>query len=214
MKAYDSIEYYGDHWGIHTIAFDKLDGSNLRFEYSQKRGFYKSGTRNVMIDQTNSDFGFAIDLFLNKYNEKLCKLFKGKDYRNIQSFVCFAELVGNNSAFGQHDFQNDNFDIILFDVNEYKKGFVPPRRFIKDFGDLGIPKIVYEGNLNKEFVQQVKNNEFNLTEGVICKSSIKTKKLNDQLYYCKIKTNDWFDRLRNKNIELYNKEIKDLKIEL
>lgn len=210
MKSYDSIEYYGDYWGVHTIAFDKLDGSNLRFEYSQKRGFYKFGTRNVMIDASNPDFGFAIDIFLNKYNESLCKLFKEKDYRNIQSFVCFAELLGKNSAFGQHDL-NDNFDIVLFDVNEYKKGFVPPRRFIKDFGDLGIPKVVYEGNLNKEFVQRVKTNEFGLSEGVICKSAIKTKKLNDQLYYCKIKTNDWFDRLRNKNIEMYNKEVKELK---
>jgi hypothetical protein len=31
MKHYDSIEYYGDNWGLPIIAFDKLDGSNLRF---------------------------------------------------------------------------------------------------------------------------------------------------------------------------------------
>lgn len=30
MKQYDHIEYYGNHWGIPVIAFDKLDGSNLR----------------------------------------------------------------------------------------------------------------------------------------------------------------------------------------
>lgn len=30
MKQYDSIEYYGDNWGIPIIAFDKLDGSNIR----------------------------------------------------------------------------------------------------------------------------------------------------------------------------------------
>ena len=46
-------------------------------------------------------------------------IFKEKEYRNVQSFVCFAELVGRRSEFGQHDFENDTFDIILFDVHEH-----------------------------------------------------------------------------------------------
>ena len=210
MKDYSSIEYYGDYWGLPIIAFDKLDGSNIRFEYSQKRGFYKFGTRRVMMDRTNEDFGFAIDLFLNKYADGLEKIFKSKDYRNIQSFVCFAELVGKNSAFGQHEFGSDEFDIVLFDVDAYKKGFIPPRQFVKDFGALGIPKVVYDGNLNMEFVKAIKENKYDLSEGVICKGVIKTKK-NEGLYYCKIKTNDWFDRLRSKHIDLYEEEIKQTK---
>lgn len=36
MKQYDSIEYYGDNWGIPIIAFDKLDGSNLRLLYGKQ----------------------------------------------------------------------------------------------------------------------------------------------------------------------------------
>ena len=46
MKSYDKIP----HWnkailGEPTIAFLKNDGSNLRFEFSKKRGeFYKFGT--------------------------------------------------------------------------------------------------------------------------------------------------------------------------
>jgi len=209
MKQYDSIEYYGDYWGLPIVAFDKLDGSNLRFEYSHKRGFYKFGTRKQMIDQ-NSEFGFAIDLFLNKYNESLSKIFRSREYRNILSFVCYAELVGTKSAFGQHEFGNDVFDIVLFDVDQYKKGFVSPRDFVKDFGSTGIPRVVYEGNLNKELVEQVKNNEFNLTEGVICKGITVTRKGRPELYYCKIKTNDWFDRLRKKDVSLFESEMKDL----
>lgn len=208
MKQYDSIDYYGKHWGLPIFAFDKLDGSNLRFEYSHKRGFYKFGTRNVMIDENNEDFGFAVPLIRNKYEEALTKVFKSKDYRNSQSFVCFAELVGSKSNFGQHDFRNDNFDVVLFDVSQYKKGFIPPKQFINDFGHTGIPRLVYHGNLNKELVAQIKTNQFGLTEGVICKGTIQTKKDNSQLYYCKIKTNDWFDRLRSKNIDLYNEELK------
>ena len=208
MKAYDSIEYYGDHWGLPITAFDKLDGSNLRFEWSPKRGFYKFGSRNVMIDESNEQFGFAINIFKEKYEKGLTDLFRSKDYRNTLSFTCFAELIGQKSAFGQHEFETDQFDVVLFDVFGYKKGFVPPKQFVKDFSDLGIPRVVYEGNLNKEFVQQIKSNEFGLAEGVICKGVIKTKKGNDNLYYCKIKTDDWFERLRNRLPKQFEDEMK------
>lgn len=213
MKQYDSIEYYGSNWGLPIIAFDKPDGSNLRFEYSKKRGFYKFGTRGMMIDESHETFGFAVTLFQEKYTLELDKIFRSKDYRDILSFVCFAELVGTKSAFGQHEFGNDVFDIILFDVDRYKKGMVPPKTFVKDFGPLGIPRVVYEGNLNKELVARVKKNEFGLSEGVICKGVTQTKKGMDSLYYCKIKTDDWFERLRAKNPYLYAEELKQAKIE-
>lgn len=196
MKSYHTIEYYGENWGLPILAFDKPDGSNLRFEWSKKRGFYKFGSRNVLIDEKHDQFGFAISLFLEKYSEGLNRVFRTKEYRDTQSFVCYAELVGSKSAFGQHDFENDTFDIILFDVDQYKKGLVPPQEFVRNFGDLGIPRIVYTGNLNRELVSRVKANEFGLTEGVICKGKVKTRKGVDQLYYCKIKTDDWFARLR------------------
>jgi hypothetical protein len=206
MKQYDEIKYFGDYWGLPIIAFDKIDGSNLRFEYSQKRGFYKFGTRRQMID-SSSEYGFAIDLFLNKYNEELTKIFKSKEYRNIQSFVCYAELYGTKSAFGKHDFGNDVFDIILFDIDQYKKGFVNPKQFINDFQNLGIPRVIYEGNLNREFVGTVKRNEYNLSEGVVCKGIIPNRK-NNNMFYCKIKTIDWFERLRSKRPDLYVEELK------
>ena len=209
MKQYDSIDYYGDYWGLPIIAFDKLDGSNLRFEYSHKRGFYKFGTRKQMIDE-RSEFGFAINLFKEKYEESLSRIFRSKEYRNILSFVCYAELVGTKSAFGQHEFGNDTFDVVLFDVDRYKNGFVPPKEFVRNFGEAGIPKVIYEGNLNKELVARVKANEFNLSEGVICKGVAVTKKGRPELYYCKIKTDDWFQRLRNKDVFQYEQELKDV----
>lgn len=196
MKSFSTIEYYGDHWGLPIYAFDKPDGSNLRFEWSKKRGFYKFGSRNVLIDESHDPFGFAVKLFRDKYEEGLNRVFRTKEYRDVQSFVCFAELVGTKSAFGQHQFGNDDFDIVLFDVDQYKRGLVPPGEFLKNFGELGVPRVVYTGNLNKELVLRVKANEFGLTEGVICKGKVKTRKGVEQLYYCKIKTDDWFTRLR------------------
>ena len=210
MKQYDTIPYYGDHLGMNVIAFDKLDGSNLRFEYSKKRGFYKFGTRRTMIDSSNETFGFAVDLFLKKYADGFDKIFRLKQYRDALSAVCFAEVIGSKSAFGQHDFGNDDFDVIVFDVDLYKKGFVPPQQFIDDFGDLGIPRVVYEGNLNREFVERVRANEFGLSEGVICKGKKAIgKKGSERLFYSKVKTNDWFDRLRTRDPYLYEEEMKE-----
>jgi len=196
MKSYNSIEYYGEYWGLPILAFDKLDGSNLRFEWSKKRGFYKSGSRNVMIDENSEQFGQGVKIFKEKYEEPLSRVFTTKKYRDILSFVCYAEFVGKKSAFGQHEFGADEFDVVLFDIDRYKKGYVPPRDFVDDFGSFGIPKVVYVGNLNKELVESVKRNDFNLSEGVICKGKIATKKGQEQLYYCKIKTDEWFTRLR------------------
>ena len=211
MKQYPEIRYYGDYWGLPIIAFEKLDGSNLRFEYSHKRGFYKFGTRNMMIDRNSQPFGFAIDVFLNKYEKGLTEIFKSKAYRNTLSFVCFAEFYGTKSEFGQHEFGNDKFDITLFDVNEYKKGLIPPKQFAIDFGgSLEIPRLVYGGNLNKEFVHDIKFSDFNLKEGVVCKGLIPRKKSGENLYYCKIKTNEWFERLRNRRPDLYKEEILQL----
>lgn len=206
MSEYPVINYYGDYWSLPIYAFDKLDGSNLRFEYSKKRGFYKFGSRNVLIDDTH-DLGRGIQIFRDKYEAELDKIFRSKDYRDIQSFVCYGEFVGKNSEFGRHDLMTDEFDVILFDIEQHKKGLIHPKQFIKDFSHLGIPAVIYEGNLNMEFIKDIKNNIYNLKEGVICKGTIKSKK-DCGLYYCKVKTNDWFDRLRNKDPELYNIELK------
>lgn len=218
MKQYPEIKYYGDYWSLPVIAFEKIDGSNMRFEYSHKRGFYKFGTKGQMIDRRSIPFGFAINLFLDKYEGKLTEIFKSKTYRNSLAFVCFAELNGFNSEFGQHQFGNDIFDITLFDVSEYKHGLIPPRQFLNDFKDVGIPNVIYEGNLNRDFVNRVKTNEFSLKEGVVAKGLIPRKKSGENLYYCKIKTNGWFERLRARRPDLYITEskqlIKDTKEEL
>lgn len=210
MKKYESIPYYQNYIGLDIIAFDKIDGSNLRFEWSRKRGFYKFGTRNMMIDRSHETFGFAIDLFINKYSEEIDKILRGNKYKNFLSAVFFAELHGSKSAFGQHEFGNDVFDITIFDVDLYKKGIVGPKEFIEYFGHIGIPKVIYQGTLDQDFVSSVKSNQFNLSEGVIAKGTKKVKNGGNELpFSCKIKTDDWLERLKNKDPYLYEEEIKD-----
>lgn len=194
MKSYPKIEYYNKgYFGDTVWVFDKLDGSNIRAEWNRKRGWYKFGTRNQMIDERDPNFGDAIPIFLDKYGDDLQKVFR-KSYSNIESVVVFGEYLGENSFAGQHD-PNDEKDIILFDVNLYKKGFISPREFVDNFGHLDIPDVVYKGEYNDDLINDVRNNIWNLKEGVICKGIRKTK--GDELVWMtKIKTNEWLEKIK------------------
>ena len=76
MKSYPSIPALSkSKLGFNGIAFDKLDGSNIRFEWSKKRGWYKFGSRNNMIDVKNEQLGNSINIFLSKYGDDLERVY-------------------------------------------------------------------------------------------------------------------------------------------
>jgi len=133
---------------------------------------------------------------LNKYNEDLNRIFS-KKYPKIINIVVFCEFLGENSFSGQHD-PNDIKDVVLFDVSLYKKGIISPYEFVDNFGLVDIPKVVYEGEYNMDFINSVRNNSFGLKEGVVCKGVIKTKRKVDDLFFTKIKTNDWLIKVRER----------------
>ena len=196
MKQYPRIQYFDKGiYGSYVYVFDKLDGSNIRCEWSRKRGWYKFGTRNNMIDETHEQFGEAITIFLNKYGDSLPRIFM-KDYKGVESFVTFSEYVGERSFAGFH-YEDDPKDLVLFDVNVYKKGFVSPKDFIKNFGDLHIPDIIYQGEYNPQLIKSVRDNIWNLKEGVICKGTFKTKG-SEEVWMTKIKTKEWLDKIKEK----------------
>jgi len=196
----------GNHavpWGEHCIGFDKLDGSNLRFEFSHKRGWYKFGTRNRMFDQGDKEFGQAIDLFMNKYGEPLAKIMSDK-FVKVESAIAYAEFLGPVSFGGLHDpvylnqighlpsiVSNDPKDVVLFDFNLHKRGFLSPVEFVKLFSHLHIPSVIYEGKLTQDFVHAVRNNEYPVFEGVVAKGGEGHK-----IWMHKIKTNNYLERIR------------------
>ena len=197
MKKYSKIPYYSeDYYGENCIAFDKLDGSNFRASWSKKRGFYKFGTRTEMIDINHETFGKIIPLFVEKYGDSLSKIFIDK-YKKVENFVVFSEYVGPNSFAGWHD-PNDKMDIVLFDVNQYKKGFISPWEFVDNFGHLDIPNIVYEGKLTDKLIEDVKNNIYGLKEGIIGKGIYKTKKDGEIVWQIKAKTLEWLSIIRER----------------
>ncbi len=159
MKQYPEIQGSNKAPREYCIAFEKYDGSNIRVEWSRKRGWYKFGSRKVLIDGTHP-LGDAMQIFLNTYGDDLEKIFrKDKLFRNCQNVTVFNEYFGPNSFAGWHD-PDDEKEIVLFDISIYKKGIMSPRDFVKMFGHLKIPKIIYEGNFNESFIQDVKDGKY------------------------------------------------------
>lgn len=185
MKQYPSIEGPKKAPRQPCIAFEKLDGSNLRFEWSKKRGWYKFGSRTQLVDATHPVFGCAWDLFLKEYADPLAKVFIDRLKRD-QGMVAFCEFFGPHSEFGAHSLL-DQKEIVLFDVWEYKHGLLKPSDFLHYFGNLKVPRVIYRGNLNEEFIQAVRDGKYPVKEGVVCKG---------EDWMCKIKTNEYLARLR------------------
>jgi hypothetical protein len=173
------------NWMVQTLELNGV----------KKRGFYKFGTRKWMIDESHPQFGEAVTLFLEKYNEGLSEVFKSKSYREIRSFVVFAEYFGENSFAGYH-IPEDKKDIVLFDVSMYQKGWIKPKDFITDFSHLGIPRVIYHGNFNKKLIQDVKHGVYDVKEGIMVKGLRRTK--GDELVWMvKIKTDWWLNKLKH-----------------
>lgn len=209
MKSYPEIP--GPSGGHHEkcYAFHKYDGSNLRFEWSPKRGWYKFGTRNCLINETDSVFGPAIPLFIQKYGDDLEKVFKkDKLFRGVQNVIVFAEYFGSKSFAGMHFPDDTQWDVVLFDVNPHKKGILGPKEFLDTFGHLAVAELVYEGNFGPWLIDAVRGETIDLVskypirtevpEGVVCKGICKAKGKSNPLWFCKVKTERYKQELRRR----------------
>jgi hypothetical protein len=194
------------------IAFSKLDGSNLRFEYSRKQGWHKFGTRHLMFNETDDLYGCAIKIFLDTYGDAIPKvLHDNKNYRGVQNVIAYCEFFGPNSMAGWHQ-KDDPKELVLFDLWVYKKGFVLPRDFVNDFGHIKIPPVVYEGNFNKQFVMDVKEGLYPVDEGVVAKGVIKGfKNSPNGIWMSKVKSKLWIEKLRKcyKESQEFRKALED-----
>lgn len=191
MKSYPSIIYpppCGLGENLHTFA--KLDGSNLRFEWSKKKSWYKAGTRKRLLDETDSIFKPALPLFkshLADVCEKVCR-----DQR-WERAVVYCEYYGPKSFAGLH-VEGDQMELTLIDVAPYKKGFLPPKDFLKLFGDVG-PHYLGFLKWNQEFALDVAqgNVEGATFEGVVGKRLFKKR-----MQFFKTKTQAWKDAVKRK----------------
>lgn len=181
------------------IAFKKYDGSNLRFEWNPKRGWHKFGTRKRLFDHTDEVFGPAIPMFMDTLADGIIDTIKSnKKWRQNERITVFAEYVGPKSFAGLHDLEPDNpMELVLFDIWLFKYGLIGPREFHKRFSHLRTPEIVYEGNLNDEFIAGVRRGDYNtgegIEEGVVCKGGSGGHR---DLWMAKIKTEAYLEKLK------------------
>ncbi len=180
------------------IAFEKLDGSNMRVKWTKKKGFSLFGSRTQLIDSSHPHLGGMIAVFKRDYEEKLEDIIN-KNFRDEREIVAYGEYFGPSSFAGIHTDEPKKF--VMFDllVGHKNEKFMLPQEFIKLFsGKLEIPRILYKGNLNEELIKDVREGKYDVFEGVICKGTERSGACRGGVWMCKIKTQKYFDLLRNR----------------
>lgn len=176
------------------IAFDKIDGSNIRAEWTRKGGFSKFGTRRRLLDPSEPVLGEAIELFNAKYAADLERIFRKQ---RLEKVTAFFEFFGPSSFAGFH-VEEERHDVVFFDLHVFKKGMMAPKEFLKLFEDkIELPSILYRGTPTHDFMESVKNSELEgmTFEGVVCKGGYDSR---GRLVVFKVKSQAWLDALKNK----------------
>jgi hypothetical protein len=193
MKQYHSIGK-DNIKGKPFYCFDKLDGSNIRSEWNPKRGFSKFGSRTQLIDQSSPLGKLSIPLIKNQ-EDIFDQIFRKT---RVQEATCFFELFGPSSFAGVHKWDEQGFQVVLFDVSLYKQGLMPPKQFLEAFGGIvPIPNLVHVGNVTDSFEQDVWNGMVpGVTfEGVVCKGAPLKNGYPPHMF--KLKSQRWVDKVKS-----------------
>lgn len=197
MKEYPSIPKVLEEFvGRECVAFKKEDGSQIRISWHKNRGWYKWGTRTRLFDSTDKNFGDAIPIFEKSHAELLEKAIKD-NYSKAESAIAFMEYCGPHSFAGLHDpgilhVENNNpKELILFDINIHKRGFVSPADFVSQFSHIRSAEVVYQGKLTEGFIKDVRDGKYSVVEGVVCKGGEFHK-----IWMAKIKTWEYLKKIQ------------------
>ncbi len=195
MKSYPSIAFAKQmlskvpgeqNW----FVFDKIDGSNIRAEWSKKKGWHRFGTRRRLLDETDTQFGSAVGLVMEQA-DAFEKVFREQRY---ESAIVFFEYWGDSSFCGTHK-EDEEHRVTLIDVAPFKKGILMPKEFLKLFGDFDHAPLLHQGTIDADFVESVAAGNFEgvSSEGVVCKTHAR-KTLKPIMF--KVKTRKWLSELR------------------
>src|ERR1035437_3080960 len=179
-----------------AYVFDKLDGSNLRFEWSRRQGWNKFGTRSRLFDESDEVFGKAIPLFHTVLADDLERIARKERWDNI---TAYAEFWGENSFAGLHS-SDDEKQLTLFDVNVYKKGFLGPKEFLHLFQDLPIPAFLGKVNWTRHYVSLIRQGEI---EGITFEGVVGKGGEGHKIIMAKAKTQAWVDKVK----AIYNEHL-------
>ena len=192
MKEYPSIPP-----GIGTAfraipgayIFDKLDGNNLRFEWSCKRGWYKQGSRRRLFDETDPILGPAIGVFKNTLAGPLHNLANKQRWLSV---IVYCEYWSKNSLAGLH-IPGEPKELTIFDAEINGKELLPPKDFIKIFKKMPTAKFLGQHNFTRGFVQDVYDGSL---EGITFEGIV-AKGLNGKKFVrAKAKTRLWLEAIK------------------
>ena len=194
MKQYPSIPHLAKIDATSTFyVFDKIDGSNIRAEWSKKKGFHKFGSRKVLLTEESS-LSLARTL-IGKQTEELSKALVDL---KIQEAILFFEFYGDNSFAGFHEEGNeDNKRVYLLDVDIYKQGFLHPKDFMKSFSKVLTPTLPAHQPLTEDLLYSVRQStlEGMTREGIVAKAFAGRQKPN---LMAKYKSQEWLDAVKTK----------------
>ncbi|RYG74369.1 hypothetical protein EON80_02490 [bacterium] len=184
------------------VAFEKYDGTNLHWEWDRDFGWHSFGARRdefnlnedgiSKFNQAHPNLEGCAPLFQETLAAGMEKVFlENPNYRDFGSFKVFTEFLGTNSFAGLHR-DDDPKQLVLFDVLIDSFGMIGPHQFVADFGHLNIARVVYQGKITGQFVEDVRNGKYNVPEGVVCKGG----KGGDDVWMVKIKTHTYMAKLK------------------
>jgi len=181
------------------LAFEKYDGSNLRFFWGDKRGWHSTGTRYRWFKAATPTFGPAVEMFQRDYAREIVEtLRRFKEYRGVTELVAFCEFFGPRTFSGLHE-EGEPKRIVLFDVYLPGRGFVPPKDFVTHFGHLPIARVIYEGAFSRSFIEDVQAGKYPVAEGVVAKGTHSRRqrkgKAEQEVWMAKVKTRAWLEEL-------------------
>lgn len=191
MKTYPSVSARPVYKANSVYVFDKLDGSNIRAEWTRKRGFHKFGRRNGLLDHSIPALLEAPDLIMRDWASDLSSIFKAM--RGVQKVTAFFEFWGDSSFAGAH--VDEEHRCTLIDVGVHPKGILEPKEFIRLFKGLDHAALLHQGPFSRELAEQVRSGtlEGMTFEGVIVKGGYQSP---GRPLMFKVKNQAWLDRLR------------------
>lgn len=192
MKDYPSIPRSTgqSHEEFDAYVFDKLDGSNLRWEWSKKQGWYKFGTRTRLFDVTDPVFGCSIAVFRDRFSEALERAARENRWERL---IAYTEFFGPSSFAGLH-VDGEEKQLALIDLAPHKIGILGPREYLKIVEQAKVPHADYLGQQRwtRGFVERVRHGLVQCTfEGVVGKS----RPGKHELILAKAKTSAWITKV-------------------
>jgi hypothetical protein len=202
MLHYPKIPSSAGCPGGRCVAFDKIDGTNLHWSWDRDFGWHAFGTRRDQFDLTEAGIEAfhrahpglddCVALFQRDLAADLDRLFREHaGYTGYAEMKVFTEYAGPLSFAGRHQ-PGDAMELVLFDVLAGTDGLVGPVAFVRDFGHLRIPRVVYQGKFTGQLTENVRAGRWGVKEGVVVKGWTG----GDDLWMCKIKTLEYLERLK------------------